>query len=83
MCNMGHHGHHHGGGMRGHGFYGWGSMGHGGCCGGMHPGCCIGRSWRHFISPAEEMERLQDYLEELKKEVAGVEARINELKGKK
>jgi hypothetical protein len=29
------------------------------------------------------MERLQDYLEELKKEVAGVEARINELKGKK
>jgi hypothetical protein len=29
------------------------------------------------------MERLQDYLEELKKEVAGVEARIHELKGKK
>jgi hypothetical protein len=29
------------------------------------------------------MEHLQDYLEELKKEVAGVEARIQELKGKK
>jgi hypothetical protein len=58
-------------------------MGHGGCCGGMHPWCCSGRSWRHFISPAEEMEHLQDYLEELKKEVAGVEARIQELKGKK
>ena len=41
------------------------------------------RGWRRFTSPAEEMERLQDYLEELKKEMAGVEARIRELKGKK
>jgi hypothetical protein len=35
----------------------------------------------HFISPAEEMEGLRDYLEALKKEMAGVEARIHELKG--
>jgi hypothetical protein len=49
----------------------------------MHPWCCSGQGWRRFISPAEEMERLQDYLEELKKEMAGVEARIRELKGKK
>ena len=39
-------------------------------------------SWRRFLSPAEEMERLHEYLAELKKEVAGVEARIHELKEK-
>ena len=39
-------------------------------------------SWRRFMSPAEEMERLHEYLAELKKEVAGVEARIHELKEK-
>jgi hypothetical protein len=50
---------------------------------GMHPVCCGGRGWRRFISPAEEMEHLTDYLEELKKEMAGVEARINELKGQR
>ena len=83
MCQMGHgHGHGHGG-MRGH---------HG-CCtgGGMHlghggghmSGCCSGMGFRRFISPAEELERLKDYLEELKKEMAGVEARIHELKGHK
>jgi len=80
MCQMGHgHGHGHGG-MRGHGF----------CGGGMHHGfghgrmmsCCCGMGFRRFISPAEELERLRDYLEELKKEMAGVEARIHELKGK-
>ena len=78
MCQMGHgHGHGHGhGGMRGH---------HG-CCtgGGMHhgSGCCTGMGFRRrFISPAEELERLREYLDELKKETAGVEARIHELKG--
>lgn len=76
MCQMGHHGQHHGGGMRGHGSCGGGPMGH-------HWGCCGDRGWRRFISPAEEMERLKDYLEELKKEIAGVEARIHELKGPK
>jgi len=82
MCQMGHgHGHGHGhGGMR------W----HHGCCtgGGMFHGhhhghgCCGGMGFRRFISPAEEMERLKNYLDELKKEIAGVEARIHELKGK-
>ena len=78
MCQMGHgHGHGHGhGGMRRH---------HG-CCtgGGMHHGfgCCTGMGhWRRFISPAEELEHLREYLDELKKETAGVEARIHELKG--
>jgi len=46
------------------------------------PGCCSG-GWRRFVSPAEQMERLRDYLEELKKEMAGVEARLHELKGQK
>jgi hypothetical protein len=46
----------------------------------MMPGCC-GPGWRRFISPAEELENLRHYLEELKKEVAGVEARIRELQG--
>jgi hypothetical protein len=55
-----------------HGFHG----------GRMMSGCCCGMGFRRFISPAEELERLRDYLEELKKEKAGVEARIHELKGK-
>jgi hypothetical protein len=47
----------------------------------MMPGCCTGMGFRRFISPAEELERLRDYLEQLKKEMAGVEARIRELGG--
>lgn len=81
MCQMGHgHGH---SGMRGHGCCGFGGMRGHGCCGGcMHHGCCSGwgMGFRRFISPAEELERLQDYLEELKKEIAGVEARIKHLR---
>jgi hypothetical protein len=79
---MGHgHGHGHGhGGMGGHGCCTPGG-GHGHHHGGMGGGCC--RGWRRFVSPAEEMERLRDYLEELKKEMAGVEARLHELKGGK
>ena len=76
MCNMpgGGHGHGHG--------HGWG---HGsGCCtphhGMRHHCCCHGGGWRRFISPAEELERLHDYLAELKKEIAGVEARIHDLR---
>jgi hypothetical protein len=83
MCNMPGGGHGHG---VGHGFkhaQGWG-LGHG-CCtphhGMRHHGCCTGGGWRRFISPAEELERLHDYLAELKKEMAGVEARIHDLKG--
>jgi hypothetical protein len=86
MCQTGH-GHGHGHGHGGHGHHGCctfgGGRGHGGCCccGGMMPGCCSGMGWRRFMSPAEELERLQNYLEELKKEIAGVEARIREMKG--
>ena len=95
MCQMGHgpghghgHGHHHhhghGGGRGHHGVCTFGGRGHHGCCccGGMQPGCCSGGGWRRFMSPAEEIEALHDYLAELKKEIAGVEARIHELKGK-
>lgn len=85
MCQTGH-GHGHGqGGTRGQGCCGFGGgRGHhgSGCCSGMSPGCCGGGGWRRFISPAEELERLHDYLAELKKEIAGVEARIHDLKGK-
>lgn len=77
------HGHGHGHGPAGAGCcvgLGWGHRGF--CCGGLLPGCCRGFGWRRFISPAEELERLEEYLAELKKEIAGVEARINDLKAK-
>ncbi len=51
-----------------------------GCSGGRLPHCC-GPGWRRFLTPAEEAELLSQYLEELKKEMAGVEARIRELRG--
>ena len=81
MCNIpgGVHGGSHG---HGHG-HGWGYGS--GCCsfhGMRHHGCCMGGGWRRFVSPAEELERLHNYLAELKNEVAGVEARIHELKAK-
>jgi hypothetical protein len=81
MCNMRGEGH---GGSHGHGHghsWGFGS----GCCsshGMRHHGCCMGGGWRRFVSPAEELERLHNYLTELKHEIAGVEARIHELKAK-
>jgi hypothetical protein len=88
MCNMPGGGHGHGVG-HGHGQGpGWGVMGSGCCTPAPHHGmfrhhvCCTGASWRRFISPAEELERLHKYLDELKKEMAGVEARIHDLKGK-
>lgn len=84
MCQIGHgHGHGHGGGRwHHHGCCIGGPWHHGhGCCFGIHPGCCVGPGWRRFFSPAEELECLERYLEDLKKEQAGVEARINELKG--
>lgn len=84
MCEMGHgHGHGHGRGHgHGQGCCTFGGRRHHGCCGGMMPGCC-GSGWRRFVSPAEELENLHRYLEELKKEMAGVEARIHELKAHK
>lgn len=48
-----------------------------GCC-----GCGCGTFSRRFISAKEELERLEHYKDELKKELAGVEERIKELKGK-
>jgi hypothetical protein len=83
MCNMpgGGHGPGHG---PGHG-HGGGHHGSG-CCtsthGMGHHGCCQGGGWRRFVSPAEKLEHLHDYLDQLKKEMAGVEAMIHDLKGK-
>lgn len=47
-----------------------------GCC-----GCGCGASFRSFFSVKEEQERLEFYSDQLKKELAGVEERIKELKG--
>ena len=48
-----------------------------GCC-----GCGCGTSFRHFMSAKEEQERLEEYKEQLKKEIAGVEECIQELTSK-
>lgn len=50
-----------------------------GCCG---CGCGCGPSFRRFFSSKEEQECLEAYSDELRKELAGVEERIEELKGK-
>jgi hypothetical protein len=46
--------------------------------------CCCGpvTFFRRFISSQEEAERLEEYREQLKKEISGVEERIEELKRK-
>jgi hypothetical protein len=43
-------------------------------------GCGCGPSFRRFYSLEEERERLESYKDELKKELAGVEERLTELK---
>ncbi|UCD71481.1 MAG: hypothetical protein JSW70_00410 [Syntrophobacterales bacterium] len=48
-----------------------------GCC-----GCGCGPSFRRFFSSEEEQECLETYRDQLKKELAGVEKHIRELKGK-
>lgn len=48
-----------------------------GCC-----GCGCGPSFRRFFSSEEEQECLETYRDQLKKELAGLEERIKELKGK-
>jgi hypothetical protein len=48
-----------------------------GCC-----GCGCGPSFRRFISSEEEQECLETYRDQLKKELAGVEEHIKELKAK-
>jgi hypothetical protein len=45
-------------------------------------GCGCGPLFRRFFSSKEEQERLETYRNQLKKELAGVEERIKELKGK-
>ncbi len=44
-------------------------------------GCGCGPLYRRFFSSKEEQERLETYTNRLKKELAGVEERIKELKG--
>lgn len=48
-----------------------------GCC-----GCGCGPSFRRFFSSQEELERLEAYADQLKKELAGVEERLREIPGK-
>lgn len=48
-----------------------------GCC-----GCGCGPSFRSFFSSKEQQECLEGYRDQLKLELAGVEERIKELKGK-
>lgn len=48
-----------------------------GCC-----GCGCGTLLRRFISAKEQEERLEEYREQLKKELAGAEERIEELKAR-
>ena len=48
-----------------------------GCC-----GCECGPSFRSFFSAKEEQDRLELYRDQLKKELAGIEECLKELKGK-
>jgi hypothetical protein len=57
---------------RGQGHPGW--WGRGCCCG-------CGTFPRRFFAAKEKEDRLQKYADELKKELAGVEEHIRELKG--
>jgi len=45
-------------------------------------GCGCGPSFRRFFSTKEEEEWLENYRDQLKKELAGLEERLNECKGK-
>ena len=46
-------------------------------------GCCgCGAGFRRFFSSKEEQECLEAYRDQLKKELAGVEERISECRGK-
>lgn len=56
------------------------------CCNTTHReqrcGCGCDSGFRSYPSPEEKIEELEKYKEALKKEQAGVEARIKELQGK-
>lgn len=43
--------------------------------------CDCGPSFRRFMSAEEERERIEEYKEQLKKELAAVEEHLKELKG--
>ena len=45
-------------------------------------GCGCGPGFRRFFSSKEEQEWLEGYRDQLKKEIAGVEERIKQIKGK-
>lgn len=53
---------------------------------GAYECCCCGPGavmlFRHFVSRKEELERLEEYRDQLKKELTGLEERIQESKGK-
>ncbi len=48
-----------------------------GCC-----GCGCGPLFRRFLTEREEAERLEDYKKQLKKELEGLEERIQEFQQK-
>lgn len=48
-----------------------------GCC-----GCGCGPFFRRFLTEQEEAERLEEYKEQLKKELEGLEERIQEFQQK-
>jgi len=65
-----------------HGDYGWRGPWSGcSCCGGMGCHCCVGSSSmrRRYPTSQERMERLEEYREELKKELQGVEEEIEKI----
>ena len=43
-------------------------------------GCCDTKIHRHFLTKEEKLEQLEEYKDQLAKELAGVEERIKELK---
>ena len=47
-------------------------------------GCCCepGHIVRRFVSSKEEAERLEQYKEQIEKEIAGIDERIDDLKKK-
>ena len=45
-------------------------------------GCGCGSSFRRFMSADEERERIEEYRDQVKKELAAVEEYLRELKGK-
>ena len=48
---------------------------------GCGPGCHDHEHGRHFLTKEEKIEKLKNYAEELKKELAAVEEHIKELSG--